>query len=133
MKAPSVQPQRKQSDNAKPIKPKSEEFGDLIWSDTCSLPVSEPYGYVGWVAFLDDATRWLALYFIRNHTAEEILSCLQTFLTDNCEYLPKVDGRPHCKCFGTDNHGEYFSESSEKFMQEPRKKSRRSQSSCQKI
>ena len=118
MKAPSVQPQRKQSDNAKPIKPKSEEFGDLIWSDTCSLPVSEPYGYVGWVAFLDDATRWLALYFIRNHTAEEILSCLQTFLTDNCEYLPKVDGRPHCKCFGTDNHGEYFSESSEKFMQE---------------
>ena len=32
--------------------------------------------------------------------------------------MPKVDGRPHCKCFGTDNHGEYFSESSEKFMQE---------------
>ena len=53
MKAPSVLPPRKKTDVNRVTKPKSKEFGDLIWADTCSLPVSEPYGYIGWIAFLD--------------------------------------------------------------------------------
>ena len=118
MKAPSVLPPRKKSDVNRVAKPKSKNFGDLIWADTCSLPVSEPYGYIGWIAFLDDATRCIDLYFIRNHTSEEFTKCMQSFLTDNAEYLPKVDGKPHVKCLGTDNGTEFFSECADKFLAE---------------
>ena len=99
-------------------KPKSEAFGDLVWADSCSLPPSEPHGYIGWCAFLDDATRSIDLYFFKNYTAEEMTRCLQQFLTDNAEYLPKVDGKPRIKCYGTDNGGEFFSSSSEDFLRE---------------
>ena len=99
-------------------KPKSEAFGDLVWADSCSLPPSEPHGYIGWCAFLDDATRSIDLYFFKNYTAEEMTRCLQQFLTDNAEYLPKVDGKPSIKCYRTDNGGEFFSSSSEDFLRE---------------
>ena len=36
----------------------------------------------------------------------------------HAEYLPKVDGKPTIKCYGTDNHGEYFSKSSDEFFKE---------------
>ena len=117
MKAPPGRaPRRVPSDPSK--KPKSEAFGDLVWADSCSLPPSEPHGYIGWCAFLDDATRSLDLYFFKNHTAEEMTRCLQQFLTDNAEYLPKVDGKPRIKCYGTDNGGEFFSSSAEDFLRE---------------
>ena len=118
MKAPSVLPPRKKADSNRVAKPKSKEFGDLIWADTCSLPVSEPYGYIGWIAFLDDATRCIDLYFVRNHTSEEFTKCMQSFLTDNAEYLSKVDGKPRIKCLGTDNGTEFFSDDADKFLAE---------------
>ena len=51
---------------------KATHFGDLVASDTCSLPTSYPFNFVGWVVFLDWATRYLSLYFIRSHSGEEI-------------------------------------------------------------
>jgi len=118
MKAPSVLPPRKKSDVNRVAKPKSTNFGDLVWADTLSLPVSEPFGYIGWIAFLDDATRCIDLYYVRNHTSEEFTKCMQSFLTDNAEYLPKVDGKPRIKCLGTDNGTEFFSECADKFLAE---------------
>ena len=97
----------------------SRKFGDKVWSDTCSLPVSEPYGYIGWLAFLDDATRFLALYYIKQHTAEEINQCLKQFCIDNSDYLPTVGGVPSPKLWITDNHpGEFMSGSTAEFARE---------------
>ena len=91
------------------------KFGDLIYSDTCSLPPSIPFGYIGWVVFLDHATRWLALYFIRSHTSEEIRRCLDQFCVDNSEYLPRIGGVPAPRQWLTDNHGEFISKDTEEF------------------
>jgi len=117
MKAPPIHPAGKSTTNW-PAKPKSQAFGDLLWSDVCTLPVSEPFGFIGWCVFLDDATRLMAVYFVRSHTQEEMLRALQSYLTHHAEYLPKVDGKPTIKCYGTDNHGEYFSKSSDEFFKE---------------
>jgi hypothetical protein len=117
MKAPPIHPAGKSTTNW-PAKPKSQAFGDLVWADVCTLPVSEPFGFIGWCVFLDDATRLMAVYFVRSHTQEEMLRALQSYLTHHAEYLPKVDGKPTIKCYGTDNHGEYFSKSSDEFFKE---------------
>ena len=60
----------------------------------------------------------MVVYFVRSHTQEEMTRCLQSYLTDNAKYLPKVDGKPSIKCYGTDNHGEYFSTSSDEFFKQ---------------
>jgi hypothetical protein len=117
MKAPPIHPPGKSTTDW-PAKPKSQAFGDLVWSDVCTLPISEPFGFIGWCVFLDDATRLMAVYCIRSHTQEEMLRALQSYLTHHAEYLPKVDGKPTIKCYGTDNHGEYFSKSSDEFFKE---------------
>ena len=91
------------------------KFGDLVYSDTCSLPPSIPFGYIGWVVFLDHATRWLALYFIRSHTSEEIRRCLDQFCVDNSSFLPRIGGVPAPKQWLTDNHGEFISSNTEEF------------------
>ena len=51
-------------------------------------------------------------------TSEEFTRCMQSFLTDNAEYLPKVDGKPRIKCLGTDNGTEFYSEDADKFLAE---------------
>ena len=101
------------------IQGKAVNFGDLVASDTCSMPASMPFGFVGWVVFLDWATRWLALYFIFDHSGAEIRRCMRQFLTDNAAYLPKNSkGAAHCKKWFTDNHGEFFSNDTDAFCKE---------------
>ena len=97
---------------------KTKKFGQKIWGDSCAMPVSEPYGYVGWCAFLDDATRYLGLYYIRDHTAAEILRCMDAFCTDNKEYLTKVNGIPCPDEWCTDNGTEFISASNKSFARE---------------
>ena len=117
MKQPSASA-RKGGSTSKDPRRLATSFGDLVYSDTCSLPASQPFGYIGWVAFLDHATRWLSLYYIRGHTALEIRRCLDQFCVDNADYLPKVKGKPAPKTWLTDNHGEFISADTDAFCRE---------------
>ena len=46
------------------------------------------------LCFLDDATRYLALYYIRSHSADEILRCMDQYCADHAAYLPPSTGSP---------------------------------------
>ena len=59
MKRPSTSTKR--TTGADDPRRAATKFGDLVYLDTCSLPPSIPFGYIGWVVFLDHATFWLWL------------------------------------------------------------------------
>ena len=90
-------------------KTSSKAFGDRVFCDTCELPTSVPTGYTGWIAFLDDATRYLALYYVKDHSAEELQKCIELYCIDNSDYLPALGGTPSPRELVSDNGPEYAS------------------------
>ena len=81
-------------------------FGERVYSDTIWFPVaSTPFNFTRMVCFLDAATRYVALYFMRSDSSVETRGCFEQFLTD-----VKVMLTPKGVCeWFTDNGTEFFS------------------------
>ena len=82
-----------------------ERFAERICSDACSMPPSTPFGFTGVVDFYDSATKYVAFYFLRTDSAEEMRRCFDEFLIDHKKYMPH--GRVLEWFF--DNHGQFTS------------------------
>ena len=92
-----------------PEEPRYTYFGQKICSDTCAMPKSSPFGFTGMVCFLDMATHYVGLYFIKSHEGGEILSCLKQWMAEHREHLTDkglVEWR-------TDNATEFFNSESD--------------------
>lgn len=84
-------------------------FGQCVCSDAIKMPASTPFGYVAMVDFYDRATKFLAFYFLRTDSNEEMKRCFDLFVIDNKEYLR--NGTVTEWYF--DNHGQFVSGKSE--------------------
>ena len=97
-----------------PEEPRYTYFGQKICSDTCAMPKSSPFGFTGMVCFLDMATHYVGLYFIKSHEGGEILSCLKQWMAEHREHLTDkglVEWR-------TDNATEFFNSESDNFCKD---------------
>ena len=59
-----------------------KHFGELLWSDSLAMCRSSPFNFIGCIVFLDDATRFVALYYLRKCDSAEVNACFQQFLAD---------------------------------------------------
>ena len=84
-------------------------FGQSVCSDAIKMPASTPFGFCAMVDFYDRATKFLAFYFLRSDTNEEMKRCFDLFVIDNKEYLR--NGTVTEWYF--DNHGQFISGKSE--------------------
>ena len=78
--------QRKHSTKLRTINP-YVNFGDGVASDTCQFETSVPFGFVYMLTFLDLATKYLAIYFMRTHTAAEVKHCYNQYMTDYGRFM----------------------------------------------
>ena len=84
-------------------------IGQSVCSDAIKMPASTPFGFCAMVDFYDRATKFLAFYFLRSDTNEEMKRCFDLFVIDNKEYLR--NGTVTEWYF--DNHGQFISGNSE--------------------
>ena len=84
-------------------------FGQRIYSDSCGMPKSTPFGYVEMYIFYDAATKYIAVYFGKTTQAWEMLQAFKQFITDHLQWLVKgrveewyADGGPEFKTHDTD-------------------------------
>ena len=68
---------------------KFTRFGQCIFSDTIQFEVSIPFGFKYIITFLDAATRFLFIYFLRTHEHEEVRKAFTLFMADAMPYLSK--------------------------------------------
>ena len=66
--------QRKHDTKLRTIHP-YVNFGDGVASDTCQFETSVPSGVVYMLTFLDLATKYLEIYFMRTHTVAKVQHC----------------------------------------------------------
>ena len=78
--------QRKHDTKVRTINP-YVNFGDGVASDTCQFETSVPFGFVYMLTFLDLATKYLAIYFMRTHTAAEVKHCYNQYMTDYGRFM----------------------------------------------
>ena len=78
--------QRKHNTKVRTINP-YVNFGDGVASDTCQFETSVPFGFVYMLTFLDLATKYLAIYFMRTHTAAEVKHCYNQYMTDYGRFM----------------------------------------------
>ena len=64
-------------------------FAQRIYSDSCAMPKSTPFGYVEMYIFYDACTKYIAAYYGKTTKAWEMLLAFQTFTTDHKTYMPK--------------------------------------------
>ena len=64
-------------------------FGSGIASDTIEFETSTPFAFKYMVTFLDLATKYLAGYFLRTHTSEEVRHAFNQFHTDHVRFMRK--------------------------------------------
>lgn len=58
-------------------------FGQCVCSDTCDMGVySVPFGFRYFLTFLDMATRYLYVYFLRTHEHAEVKRAFLQFMAD---------------------------------------------------
>ena len=62
-------------------------FGQRISSDTCGPFPESPNGFLYAINFYDHYSKFCAVYYLKDHSASEVLGALQTFLTDYKEYM----------------------------------------------
>ena len=67
--------------------PLHHHFGSCVASDTCEFEVSTPFGFQYMITFLDMATRYLAVYFMRTHSADEVRHCYNQYHTDHSRFM----------------------------------------------
>ena len=88
---------------------KYTRFGQRIYSDSCAMPKSTPFGYIEMYIFYDAATKYIAIYFGKTTQAWEMLLAFKTFIADHVRYMPKgrveewyADGGPEFKTSDTE-------------------------------
>lgn len=64
-------------------------FGQRIYSDSCAMPRSTPFGYTEMYIFYDACTRLIAIYFGKTTRTEEMIQVHKQFVADYKEWLPK--------------------------------------------
>ena len=79
-------------------------FAQRIYSDSCAMPKSTPFGYVEMYIFYDACTKYIAVYFGKTTQAWEMLLAFKTFIADHKRWMPKghveewyADGGPEFK------------------------------------
>ena len=79
-------------------------FGQRVYSDSCAMPKSTPFGFIYMYIFYDAATKYIAVYFGKTTTSAEMLQVCKQFITDHLQWLPKkhveewyADGGPEFK------------------------------------
>lgn len=69
---------------------KFTRFAQCICSDTCDMGVySTPFGFRYFLTFMDMATRYLFVYFLRTHEHAEVRRAYTQFMADARQYMPK--------------------------------------------
>ena len=63
-------------------------FGQRIYSDSCAMPKSTPFGYCEMYVFFDAATSHLALYFGKTTGSDEMLRVYKQFIADYSRFMP---------------------------------------------
>jgi hypothetical protein len=58
-------------------------FGQCMASDICTMPKSTPFGFTGMLCFYDLFSRFIALYYIREHRSSEVIACMKQLLADH--------------------------------------------------
>ena len=83
---------------------KYTRFGQRIYSDSCVMPKSTPFGFTEMYIFYDAYTKFIAVYFGKTTTAEEYIRVCKQFIADHKQYLPRghveeffADGGPEFK------------------------------------
>jgi hypothetical protein len=99
---------------AEPLHQKYTRFGERVTSDSCAMPKSTPFGFENMVTFYDRATNYLAIYYTRTHTNEEMRACFQQFEADHKDSLKFG----HVETWHCDNHGEFQSKDMDSFLRE---------------
>ena len=83
---------------------KYTRFGERVTSGSCAMPKSTPFGFENMVTFYDRATNYLAVYYTRTHTNEEMRACFLQFEADHKDSLKYG----HVETWHCDNHGEFL-------------------------
>lgn len=84
--------------------PKFTKPGDCVCSDTCDMgEYSTPFGFRYFLTFMDMATKYIWVYFLRTHEHAEVRVAYTQFLADSIQYL---DGG-RVKLWFTDNGSEF--------------------------
>lgn len=89
-------------------------FGDKISSDLVDPGIVSVDGFRYAICFVDAATRYLAVYYLKTKSASEVLEALKRFEREHRAYLP--DG--HVKRWHMDNGGEFESDDIRAFCDE---------------
>ena len=89
-------------------------FGQRVYSDSCAMPKSTPFGFTYMYIFYDAYSKHIAVYYGKTTTAEEMLQVFQQYLADYGRYMKhgKVEE------WYTDGGPEFSSESTTEFMAE---------------
>ena len=62
-------------------------FGQCVFSDSCRMPKSTPFGFTYMYIFYDAYTKFIAIYFGKTVTAEEMMRVHKQFVTDYGRYM----------------------------------------------
>lgn len=89
-------------------------FGQRVYSDSCAMPRSTPFGYTEMFIFYDACTRLIGIYFGKSTRTEEMIQVHKQFVTDYKEWLP--DG--HVEEWYTDGGPEFSGKDMDKFCNE---------------
>ena len=95
-------------------KGKWTRFGQRVYSDSCAMPKSTPFGFKYMYIFYDAFSKLIALYFGKTTTAAEMINVYNQFITDWGPLMPK--GR--VEEWYADGGPEFFSDKMEEFCNE---------------
>ena len=62
-------------------------FAQRIYSDSCRMPKSTPFGWTYMYIFYDAYSKFIAIYFGKSTTAAEMISVFKQFVTDYGRYM----------------------------------------------
>ena len=68
---------------------KYTRFGQCVTSDTLEFEASIPCGFRYLLTFLDMATKYLFVYYLRTHSHGEVKNAFVQFMADAMPWLPK--------------------------------------------
>jgi hypothetical protein len=85
-------------------KGKFTRFAQRVYSDSCAMPTSTPFGFCEMYIFYDACCKHIAVYFGKTTTTEEMISIFEQYVVDFKQYMPKghveefyADGGPEFK------------------------------------
>ena len=89
-------------------------FAQRIYSDSCAMPKSTPFGFVEMYIFYDACTKYIAVYYGKTTQSSEMLQSYQEFNADHKCYMP----RGHVEEWMADGGPEFKSPNMDKFCAE---------------